>query len=307
MDYDVIIIGGGAAGLSAALWCDDLALSALLLEADDEFGGQLLWTYNEIKNHLGLEAADGRELRDRFVRQTEKRRFERRLRSKVAGIDIEKKLVVLAGGVSFSAPAIVIATGVRRKSLGVEGEEKFQKKGIIRSGKLDAAQAEGKTALVVGGGDAAFENALILAETAAGVTLVHRGETFRARDEFTERARKHPKIKILPETRVLEIRGGAAVEAVRLENSRTGEPVDLSCEIVLVRIGVEPNTDFVRGKLETDKRGYLKIDRNCQTSAPGIFAAGDVANPLAPTVSSAVGMGATAVKTIQNAKLKMQN
>lgn len=300
MNFDVIIIGGGAAGLSAALWCDELKLSALLLESGAEFGGQLLWTYNEIKNHLGIEAENGREMRDIFLRQIEKRRFEYRLNAKVSEIDLQKKEVLPESGGSFSAEFLIIATGVRRRKLNVAGEETFKNKGIIESGKRDERFVKGKKVLIAGGGDAAFENALILSETASGVTLVHRGKDFRARGEFVEQAQNNPKIEILTETVVREISGKERVEAVKLENPATGETKNFPVEAVLIRIGVEPNTEFLRGKLDLDENGYIKINQNCETSAQGIFAAGDVANPLSPTISSAVGMGATAVKSIKN-------
>ncbi|MET0753350.1 MAG: FAD-dependent oxidoreductase [Pyrinomonadaceae bacterium] len=305
MNFDVIIIGGGAAGLSAALWCDELSLPALLLESGEEFGGQLLRTYNEINNHLGAEAKNGREMRDIFVRQIEKRKFEFRLNAKVSELDLEKKEVLLENGESFSANALIIATGVSRRKLNVDGEESFKNKGIIESGKRDAQFVKGKNALIVGGGDAAFENALILSETASTVTLAYRGKDFRARREFVEKAEKHPKIKILTETIVREITGKEQVEAVKLENLKTGETYNFPVEAILPRIGVEPNTEFLAGKLDLDENGYIKIDQNCETSVEGVFAAGDVANPLAPTVSSAVGMGATAVKVIQDSRLKI--
>ncbi len=307
MNFDVIIIGGGAAGLSAALWCDELSLSAMLLEAGEEFGGQLLRTYNEIKNHLGIEARNGREMRDIFVRQTGKRKFEFRLNAKVSEIDLEKKRVLLENGESFFAKALIIATGVRRRKLNVEGEQRFKNKGIIESGKRDAQFIKGRNALIVGGGDAAFENALILSETASRVTVAYRGKDFRARREFIEQAEKHPKIKILTETIVREILGKEQVESVKLENLRTGETYNFPVEAILLRIGVEPNTEFLSGKLDLDENGYIKIDQNCEASVKGVFAAGDVANPLAPTVSSAVGMGATAVKSITNYELRITN
>jgi thioredoxin reductase (NADPH) len=300
MNFDVIIIGGGAAGLSAALWCDELALSALLLESGEEFGGQLLRTYNEIKNHLGIEAENGRALRDVFLKQIENRRFEHRFKAKVSEIDSEEKTVLLESGERFSAQALIIASGVRRRKLNVAGEETFRNKGIIESGKRDAQFVKGKRALIVGGGDAAFENALILSETASEVTLAYRRKDFRARSEFVEQVKNHPKITILTETVVREIIGTERVEAVKLGNLKTGETRDFPVEAILIRIGVEPNTDFLRGKLDLDENGYIKINQNCETSVKGIFAAGDVANPLAPTVSSAVGMGATAVKSIKN-------
>ena len=306
MNFDVIIIGGGAAGLSAALWCDELKLSAMLLEAGKELGGQMLRTYNEIKNHLGIEAENGREMRDIFVKQIESRQFEHRLRAKVSEIDLQKKTVLLENGEKFSAEFLIIATGIRRRKLNIAGEEKFKNKGIIESGKRDSSLVKGKSALIVGGGDAAFENALILSETAARVTLVHRRTDFRARSEFVEQAENHPKIKILTETIVREITGVERVEAAVLENLKTGETNNFRVEAILIRTGVEPNTEFLSGKLDLDENGYIKINQNCETSADGVFAVGDVANPLAPTISSAVGMGATAVKVIQDSRFKIR-
>ncbi len=298
MNFDVIIIGGGAAGLSAGLWCAELGLNALLLEANTELGGQLLWVYNSIENHLGSEAKNGRELRDIFVRQIENRRFAIRLQSEISDINLEKREVLLSSGEIFSARFLIIATGIRRRKLNVEGEEKFKNKGIIESGKRDAQSVKDKEVCIIGGGDAGFENALILAETASKVTLVHRRKSFRARAEFIEQAQNNQKIKILTKTVLRKIVGKKRVEAVELEDLNVAEIFSLNVEAVLIRVGVEPNTEILRGKLKLNENGYIKINQNCETNVKGIFAVGDVANPLAPTVSSAVGMGATAVKTI---------
>ncbi|HEX8287096.1 MAG TPA: FAD-dependent oxidoreductase [Pyrinomonadaceae bacterium] len=296
--FDVIIIGGGAAGLSAALWCDELGLSTLLLEEKAELGGQLLWVYNAIENHLGVEAANGRELRDCFTRQIEKRRFLKRLSAKVSAADLANKAVTLENGEEFSAQALIIATGVRRRKLGVEGENAFAGKGIIESGKKDAAFTAGKEVLVIGGGDAALENALILAEAANKIFLVHRRENFRGRKEFLEKVLRNQKIEIFTETVVRRFAGNETINTVEIENLRTGELRSLPVQAVLIRIGVEPNTDILRGKIDLDADGYIKTDGNCETSVKGIFAVGDAANPLALTVSSAVGTGATAAKVI---------
>ena len=306
MKFDVIIIGGGAAGISAALWCDDLKLNALLLESAAELGGQLLWTYNEIKNHLGIEAANGRNLRDVFLKQIANRKFTARLNAKVSRVDFEKKEVALESGERFSAAFIIIATGIRRRKLNVEGEEKFRNKGIVESGKRDAEKLKDKEICVVGGGDAAFENALILAENASAVTLVHRSKDFRARREFVKQAEANRKINILTETVVKKIVGDERIEAVELENTKTKEVSQINVQAIVVRIGVEPNTKFLDGKIPLDENKYIKINQNCETEIEGIFAVGDVANPLAPTVSSAVGMGATAVKVIRLKSQKSQ-
>ncbi|MBA3693914.1 MAG: FAD-dependent oxidoreductase [Acidobacteria bacterium] len=298
MNFDVIIIGGGAAGLSAGLWCAELGLNALLLEANIELGGQLLWVYNSIENHLGSKAENGRELRDVFVRQIENRRFAIRLQSEINDINLEKREVFLSSGEKISARFLIIATGTRRRKLNVEGEEKFKNKGIIESGKRDAKTVKDKEVCVIGGGDAAFENALVLAETASKVTLAHRRKDFRARAEFIEQIQNSQKIKILTETILRKIIGNEQVEAVELEDLNTKERFTVNVQAIIFRVGVEPNTEFLRGRVALDENGYIKINQNCETNIEGIFAVGDVANPLAPTVSSAVGMGATAVKII---------
>ena len=296
--FDVIIIGGGAAGLSAALWCDELGLSALLLEKEAELGGQLLWTYNAIKNHLGIEAENGLQMRDAFIRQIENRRFSVSLQSEVSQLNLEDKTIWLESGESFSARALIIATGVRRGKLGVEGEDKFKDRGILTSGKRDRNLVRDKRVVIVGGGDAALENALILAEAASEVKVVHRRNNFRARAEFIEAAKKNPKIEFLTETIVRRITGNEQIEAVEMENLQSGKNYLLPADAVLIRIGVKPNTEFLRGKLDLDKHGYIKINSDCETCVKSIFAVGDAANRNAPTVSSAVGMGAAAVKNI---------
>ena len=296
----MIIIGGGAAGLSSAVWCADLGLKALLLEKNAELGGQLLWTYSSIKNHLGIEAASGRDLRDIFVRQAESYKFDVRSNAKFSQLDLALKTILFENGESVSARAIIFATGVSRRKLNVEGEEEFRNRGIIESGKRDGHLAKGKNAVVIGGGDAALENALILSETASTITLTHRRTDFKARIEFLEKARNNPKIKILTDTTVKKIHGCEQVEAVELQNPTAKQTQIVPAEIVLVRIGVEPNTNILRGEIELDEQGYIKINSSCETNVENVFAVGDVANPLAPTVSGAVGMGATAAKVISS-------
>jgi thioredoxin reductase (NADPH) len=296
--WDVIVIGGGAAGMSAALWCEELGLRVLLLEAGGELGGQLLRVYNPIKNHLGAETENGREMRDLFLAQIKKRKFKIRRRAEVAEVDLQNKSVVTTTGETFAARFLIIATGVSRRRLNVEGEEKFAGRGILESGKRDAEKARGKAVCIVGGGDAALENALILTETAAKVYLVHRRRRFRARAEFLEPALKNPKIEIMTESVVKKIGGEKTVETIEIENLKTKKSQTFPVEAVLIRAGVQPNTEIFRGKLKLDKQGYIKINRDCATNIKNVFAVGDVASPLAPTVSTAVGTGAAAAKAI---------
>lgn len=296
--FDVIIIGGGVAGISAAMWCHELGLKILLLESEMEFGGQLLRVFNPIKNHLGVETENGRALLYIFIRQIIDRKFTVRFKSEITKVDLKEKTIFLKTGEMFSAQALIIATGVRRRKLGVKGEDEFKGRGIIESGKRDQELVTGKSVCIVGGGDAALENALILSKTAARIFLVHRGKNFRARSEFTEKVVANEKVKVLTETVVTKTIGRDKLEALELQTLKTGEIFTLPVEALLIRIGVEPNTELFQGNLNLDKNGYLEIDGNCETSIENVFAVGDVANPFAPTVSSAVGMGATAAKVI---------
>lgn len=297
-NFDVIIIGGGVAGLSAALWCAELGLAALVLEEQTELGGQLLWVYNEIKNYPGREAKNGRELRDIFLEQIEKRDFELLLQARISDVDLIKKEIALADGTIFKARAIVIATGIRRRKLDIAGEDEFRGRGIIESGKKHADEVAGKNVLIVGGGDAAFENALILAENASKLTLVHRRRNFRAREEFIGQVTDHPKIQILIESEITQISGDERLEKVEIRNSANGISQIFSVDTLLIRIGVEPNSESFRAQVKTDENGYIEINRDCETNVENIFAVGDVANPHSPTISTAAGMGTTAAKAI---------
>ncbi len=322
--FDVVIVGGGPAGLSAAMWCAELGMSALLVEKEQEFGGQLLITHNPIKNYLGIEAKDGRQLRDIFVEQIRKRELISRLHANVSEINITKKVVSVGEGLSHSGRAIILATGVRRRTLGVPGEVEFKGKGILESGSNAGESAEGKRILIVGGGDAALENALILSEKASQVFIAHRRDKFRGRQEFIDTAASRTNVEMLMETGVRWISGNESIEAVELQNIKTGETRTLPIDAILIRIGVAPNTEFVSepressppagggvaavsadgvvgaatGILALDSNGYILIDSRCQTNIPGIYAIGDVANPAAPTIAAAAGMGATAAKAI---------
>ncbi len=295
VEYDVVIIGGGAAGISAACWCGELGLSAVLIEKNAELGGQLNYVFNPIKNHLGVETANGREMRDIFVRQMQNFKFDISTNSAVSSVDFDKKTLSLFDGKMLHFKALVIATGVRRRKLNIKGETEFIGKGIIESGKRDGKTLVGKTVCVIGGGDAALENALILAEFAEKVFLIHRRETFRGRNEFLTKISTNPKIEILRNTQLLEIIGNEKVEAIKLKNNTE---FILPTDAIIFRLGVEPNTELFRAKIISDEFGYIKINGNCETNLSNIFAVGDVTNRLSPTVSSAVGTGTTAAKVI---------
>ena len=296
--HDVIIIGAGPAGLSAALWCDELGLDTLVVEQAAEVGGQLLRVYNPIENYLGVRAEHGRALRDLFTAQCEGAEFDLWTQVEIARVDLVAKRVVLRSGEELQAIFLIIATGVRRRSLGVPGEAEFAGRGVLASGVRDRDSVAGEDVCVVGGGDAGVENALLLAEVCPTVTLVHRGERLRARAEFVERLRGEHCITVFKEAQVTRILGGERVAAVEIVRRGAIKPFQMAVRGVLIRIGVEPNTELFREQLTTDARSYVTVTSEHETSVTGVFAIGDVANPRAPTIAGAVGAGATTAKVI---------
>src|ERR1044072_6929015 len=296
--HDVIIIGAGPAGLSAALWCDELGLDTLVIEQGAEVGGQLLRVYNPVENYLGVSAANGRELRDLFAAQVEDKEFDLWTEAEIESVDLKARRVRLRSGEELQSIALIIATGVRRRRLGVPGESEFEGRGMLESGRLDQDKVKGEDVLIVGGGDAAAEKALPPADVCATVTLVHRGKSLSARPEFAERVRADHRITVFTETTLREILGGERVESVEMLRAGAVKPMRMAVRGVLVRIGVEPNTELFRGQLHTDERGYVVVTGEQETSAEMVFAVGDVSNPLAPTVSGAAGAGATAAQVI---------
>jgi thioredoxin reductase (NADPH) len=304
--HDVIIIGAGPAGLSAALWCDELGLDTLVIEREPEVGGQLLRVHNRVENYLGVEAADGRALRDLFAAQAEAREFDLWTQAEIEEVDLRAKRVRLRSGEELRSIAIVIATGVRRRRLGIPGEEEFEGRGVMSSGVLERESVAGEDVLVVGGGDAAAENALLLADVCATVTLAHRGAKLSARREFAERIRGDHRITLFTETTLERVLGSGRVESVELRRAGAIKPMRMAVRGVLVRVGVEPNSEPFRGQIETDARGYVVTDARHEASAGMVFAVGDISNPLAPTLSGATGAGATAAKVIAS-RLKSED
>jgi thioredoxin reductase (NADPH) len=296
--YDVIIIGAGPAGLSAAFWCDELGLETLVLEEQGEVGGQLLSIYHRIENYPGVRAANGRELRDLFAERVGDAEFDLWTEVEIESVDLRARRVMLRSGEDLQAISLILATGVRRKRLNVPGEEELKGRGVMESGVRDRDAFAGKDVCIVGGGDAAAENALLLAEICPTVTIVHRGEKLRARPEFTERLRGEHCITVFTNSELRRIIGQREVEGVEIMRQSALKPFQMAVQGVLIRIGVEPNTELFREQLHVDERGYIVTTGEQETSVGNVFAVGDVSNPLAPTISGASGAGATAAKII---------
>ena len=296
--HDVIIIGAGPAGLSTAFWCDELGLDALVLEQAERIGGQLHRIYNPIANYLGVKTRNGEEFLDLFAKDVESAEFDLWTQTAITSVDLKAKRVSLASGEILQSIAIVIASGVSPRQLGVPGEQEFVGKGIIESGTRDRQLFAGHDVCVVGGGDAAVENALLLAEVCPTVTLIHRGKKLRARREFVERLQATHRITVFTESVLTRIIGDETVQAVEIQRKVGLKPFQVAVRGVLIRIGVEPNTQLFREQLETGEKGYIKVNGAQESSVPMVFAVGDVSNPIAPTISGATGDGATAAKVI---------
>jgi thioredoxin reductase (NADPH) len=296
--YDVVIIGAGAAGLAAALWCDELGLDTLLLEQGSEIGGQLLQVYNPVGNYPGVRTANGTELRDLFAAQVQDAEFDLWTDVEIESADLRARRITLRSGEQLQSISLIIATGVRRRRLGIPGEAELLGRGVTESATRDRALLAGKDVCIIGGGDAAAENALMLAEICPTVTLVHRGVRLRARREFAERLKADHRVTVFTESTVERIFGEDEVVAVEILRRGAIKPFQMAVRGVLVRIGVEPNTESFREQIHMDERGYIITTGEQETSIGGVFAVGDVSNPLAPTISGATGAGATAAKVI---------
>jgi thioredoxin reductase (NADPH) len=294
--FDVIIIGGGPAGLSAAIWCGDLGLKYCLIERSSEFGGQLDWIHLPIKNYPGVPSIGSTEFLKNLVSGLQGD-STLRLGIDVSGVQLEP-LSISIDEEPVEARSLILATGVRRRELGVPGEREFAGKGILSSGSQDPEAVSGQTVVIVGGGDAALENANILAPYAEKVFVVHRRTTFSARPEFVENAQARKNVEFLMGSVVESFIGDEELKAVRVLKTEESVTTQIPASKALIRIGVVPNSEAFRHIVTTDRSGYIEIDSTCRTNVEGIFAVGDVACPVSPTIATAVGMGATAAKGI---------
>jgi len=301
LDADILIIGGGPAGISAAIWCSRLGMDHLLVEEQQMLGGQLSLIHNRIIDYPGLQAENGEEMRRYFVRHAESLQCRYRVNTRVVKIDAERKVAVVETGglkTQIGFRYLIYAAGAVRRKLGVPGEKEMFARGEIYSATKDSHLFKGKSAAVIGGGDRAFEGACLLAEAGAHVYLIHRSERFRARQAYLSRAQSYKNIRILPNMRVKAIIGENQTEAVELIHS-SGESCFLSVSAVFVRIGMEPNSALVQNVTGTDADGYIVSDGYGKTECEWLYAIGDnCLGPLYSSIAGAAGQGAAAAKHI---------
>ena len=288
----VCIVGGGPGGMAAGIWSVRLGLRPHLIEAGDALGGQLLRVFSPITDYPGFPRIDGPGLVERFVEHLVAVDVQVSLNSRVAAIDVDPLRVRLDDGGIVDADAVILAIGVRRRTLGLANESRLRGRGISYTVSRDKATVAGRDAVVVGGGDAAFEGACILSQVCRRVHLVHRGSGC-ARPDFRDVVRERPSIRVHPDRSVETILGDQRVSGVRLDDDTS-----LACEGVFVRIGVEPRTAELCGVLPTDEQGYLRVDRSNRCLG-SVYAVGDICSPQAMSVSAATGQAMVACKHIQ--------
>lgn len=274
-DYDIVIIGSGPAGLTAATYAGRALVKTLVL-AGKLFGGQLMLT-SGVENFPGFSnGIQGPDLMQEMRRQAE--RFGAEIVDEdVDSVDFKRKPVqVLAGGKIHTAKAVIIATGSSAKWLGLPSEEKLRGRGVSSCATCDGYFFREKRVVVVGGGDTALEEALLLTKYATQIVVVHRRDKLRASKIMQNRAMASEKIKFVWNSVVDEILGREKAEGVKVRNLKTGEISMIPCDGVFVAIGFQPNTNIFRGQVELDEKGYVVSRRGTQTSVEGVFVAGDV-------------------------------
>lgn len=294
-NYDVVIIGGGPAGLSAGIYAARGCLKTLVIE-QAILGGQIVLT-NEVENYPGFpEVLSGFQLGQFFELQAHKHGVEIR-QAIVTELDFDSKTIKL-GNDTIQARFIVIATGAQSRKLGIPGESEFQGRGVSYCATCDGAFFKGKQLAVIGGGDSAVEEAIYLSKIASKVTVIHRRAQLRAAKIIQERAFGNPKIDFMLSYTPVEIRGTRTVEQLVLQNTISQDQIEKSVDGVFVYIGQIPNTHFLQNQLKLDELNFVITNDKMETSVPGIYAVGDVRNTVLRQVVTAAADGAIAATEI---------
>ncbi len=292
--YDVIVLGGGPAGLTAGIYLARAKLRTLIIDSGS-LGGQMVMTY-AVANYPGVLEASGREIAQTMRKQAEQFGCDLLWQVEVSGFDLtgDVKQVTVEDEGTFTAPAVILAIGGVPRSLGLPSEAEFKGRGVSYCATCDGDFFADKHVVAIGGGNSAVEESIALTRYAASVTLVHELDHFQAHPFAVEEARRNPKIRFLLEQDIVGFFGGDTLETVRVAHKRTGEVTDLPASGCFVFIGYVPNTEQFRGQVTLNERGEILTDEALATSVPGVFAAGDSRAKRYRQITTAVADGTVA-------------
>lgn len=289
--YDVIIIGGGPAGLTAAVYCLRAGKSALILEKN-AFGGQIVWS-PRVENFPAIPVISGMELGDRLLSQAMDQGAEVELEEATGIAAGAVNTVRTASGASFEGRAVIIATGAKPKELGLPGEADYIGSGECFCAVCDGAFYNGRPVAVMGGGNTALQDAVMLAEKSSRVYVIHRRAVFRGEDKLVETLRALPNVEFLLESRITALHGEGTLTGVTVENA-AGEKRELRVDGLFVAVGREPVNGAFSDYMELDAGGYALSGEDCLTRTPGIFVAGDCRSKKVRQLTTAAADGSVA-------------
>lgn len=286
-EFDTIILGGGPAGLSASIYAARGACSVAIIDKS-MLGGQPT-NYLELENYPGFGIVDGFDLMEKFEQHVDKFGVEKFPMQEIESIDLISQIKsIKTKEASFSAKTVIIATGAQAKKLGIPGEKEYIGRGVSYCAVCDGAFYKGKTVAVVGGGNAAVEEAMYLTKFADKVYVIHRRDTLRADKIVQDRAFKNEKIQFIFDAIPKEVLGADMVNTLVLENTKTKEITNLQTDGVFPYVGYSPNVEGFNGQLKQDEQGFIVTDGCMQTSVEGVFAVGDVRQtPLRQVITAA--------------------